>query len=162
MSKKRTEINPLHAERIKALLKREHITQADLARAVFQTQQNICRIANGKSALTEETARMIVKAFPEYRLPWLLGLDDYPTELDLRASYILKADTRTQAVKNLLESALQEVCAREGITPLPTITNPAEYVFLSAQLQDLAESLVWQYIKCRDYSHVWNLLDSNK
>lgn len=79
MSRPKTEINPIRAERIKTLIQREHITQQQLADRIYQSQQNLSRIMTLKSALTEETARAIVTAFPEYRLEWLLGYDDNMT-----------------------------------------------------------------------------------
>ena len=82
MSKMKAEINPIRAERVKVLIQRENITQQEFATKIFQTQQNVSRIINLKTALTETTARDIVRAFPEYRLSWLLGIDDYMTESD--------------------------------------------------------------------------------
>lgn len=79
MSRKKTEINPIRAERVKKLIEREGISQIDFANRIFQTQQNVSRIINLKTALTEETARDIVTAFPEYRIEWLLGYDDAMT-----------------------------------------------------------------------------------
>lgn len=79
MSRPKTEINPIRAERVKTLIERENITQQQFADRIFQSQQNVSRILNQKSALTEETARAIVTAFPNYRIEWLLGYDDAPT-----------------------------------------------------------------------------------
>lgn len=81
MSRKKTEINPIRAERVKKLIEREGISQIDLATLIFQTQQNVSRIINLKTALTEETAQAIISAFPGkgYRIEWLLGYDDAMT-----------------------------------------------------------------------------------
>ena len=81
MGRKKTEINPIRAERVKKLIEREKrinpkFSQTELAGRINMTQQNISRIINQKTALTEETARDIVKAFPKYRIEWLLGYDD--------------------------------------------------------------------------------------
>ena len=109
MSKKRTEIKPIRAERVKTLLERENITQAELATRIFQSQQNISRILNLKTPLTEETARLIISAFPEkrYRIEWLLGYDDYPTPADQFSSVIntarSEADIMTRALISLAE-----------------------------------------------------------
>ena len=88
MSRKRTEIVPIRAERVKILINREGITQNDFAVRIGQTQQNISRILNLKTALTEETARIIVEKFPEYRIEWLLGYDDSMTNRDVLSSAI--------------------------------------------------------------------------
>lgn len=84
MSKKRSEINPIRAERVKTILDRENINQQKLADLIFQTQQNVSRILTGKQPLTEDTARQIVEAFPDsgYRIQWLLGYDDVMTYND--------------------------------------------------------------------------------
>ena len=79
MSRKKTEINPIRAERVKKIIETEGISQVDFAKRIFQTQQNVSRILNLKTALTEETAQTIVSAFPKYRIEWLLGYDDAMT-----------------------------------------------------------------------------------
>lgn len=79
MSRKKTEINPIRAERVKTLIEREGIKQTAFAEKIHMTQQNVSRIITGKNALTEETARDIVEAFPDYRISWLLGYDDTMT-----------------------------------------------------------------------------------
>lgn len=82
MSRKKTEINPVRAERLKILIDREGITQTDFAVRIHQSQQNVSRIVKMKQALTEYTAREIISEFPEYRIEWLLGYDDYMTTED--------------------------------------------------------------------------------
>lgn len=84
MSKQRTEINPISADRVKEILRRENITQTQLSGMIFQTQQNISRIMQKRQPLTKETAEAIVAAFPErrYRAAYLLGYDDDLTEDD--------------------------------------------------------------------------------
>lgn len=104
MSKKRSEINPIRAERVKTIIDRENINQQKLADMIFQTQQNVSRILTGKQPLTEETARAIIDAANKisdqnaakkagisleeygdhitYRIEWLLGYDDKMTVED--------------------------------------------------------------------------------
>ena len=90
MSRKKTEINPIRAERVKKLIEWEGISQIDFAKKIFQTQQNVSRIINLKTALTEETAQDIISAFPEkgYRIEWLLGYDEFPTESERIIAHI--------------------------------------------------------------------------
>lgn len=92
MSKTKTEINPIRAERLKVLIDREKLTQQEFAGKLFQSQQNISRIINLKTPLTESTAQDIIKLFPEYRLSWLLGIDDYMTESDAFDGLVKKLD----------------------------------------------------------------------
>lgn len=82
MSKPKTDLNPVRALRVKTIIEREGINQTEFAARVHLTQQAVSRIVNMKTALVEGTARDMVKAFPRYRLEWLLGLDDYMSESD--------------------------------------------------------------------------------
>jgi len=84
MSRIKTEINPMRAERVKKLIERENITQKELAKRMYQTPQNVSRIIQMKQPLTEETAQLIINAFPGkgYRIEYLLGFDDYMTDSD--------------------------------------------------------------------------------
>ena len=84
MSRKKTELNPIRAERLKILIDREKerdktFTQTKFAKQIYQTQQNVSKILNLHVALTEENARKIIECFPEYRIEWLLGYDDIMT-----------------------------------------------------------------------------------
>ena len=166
MSRKKTEINPKRAERVKILIDREKITQTELANRIYQSQQNISRIIQKRQPLTEETARDIISVLPkdrEYRIEYLLGYDDFMTKEDLRKHYIQQTDATNDATIQILNSALQEVCLREGME-IPTLDNIPELLLLQAQLRDYADSLMWNYVKHRDHSHVWSYLDqiSNK
>lgn len=92
MSRKKTEINPIRAERVKKIIEREGISQIDFANRIFQSQQNVSRIINLKTALTEETALDIVSAFPDYRIEWLLGYDDSMTNAEKFLNTVQKAN----------------------------------------------------------------------
>lgn len=124
MSKKRSEINPIRAERVKTILDREGITQQKLAEMIFQTQQNVSRILTGKQPLTEETARAIIDAANKisdqnaaqkagisleeygdhvtYRIEWLLGYDDKMTvEDEISGYFTLKIKPLTECGRSL-------------------------------------------------------------
>ena len=97
MSRSKTEINPVRAERFKIIAQRENITQTQLANrdspyCIYLSQQGISRIMQQKSPLTEATAQRIIKVFPKYRLSWLLGIDDYMTESDAFDGLVKKLD----------------------------------------------------------------------
>lgn len=166
MSRKKTEINPIRAERVKKLIENEKkirgkFTQTEFAKAISQTQQNVSRILNLQTALTEETAQDIVSKYPEYRIEWLLGYDDFMTKEDFERDYIKRSHNTDNASIQILESALREVCLREGME-VPTLDNIPELLLLQAQLKDYADSLMWNYVKHREHSHVWGLLDQIK
>ena len=162
MSRSRTEINPERAERVKTLIERENITQQEFAERIYQSQQNVSRIINLKSALTEQTADAIIKAFPEYRKQWILGYDNFMLVDDVFNDFIQQQKESWNAARVMLDAAVKEVCRREGIKKKPIIIdNPVEYSFLEAQLTDFATSIVWNYIKHRKSSNLWNLLDQD-
>ena len=158
MSRQKTEINPKRAENVKKLIEAEKITQTELADRIHMTQQNISRIVQMKQPLTEETARLIVDAFPDYNISWLLGDSDFMLKADLRTDYIQRSHATDNACLQILDSALREVCAREGIE-IPTLDNIPEILLLQAQLRDFADSLMWNYVTHRESSHVWSYLD---
>lgn len=108
MSRKKTEINPIRAERVKKLIERERISQVDFANRIFQTQQNVSRILNLKTALTEETARDIVTAFPEYRIEWLLGYDDSMTDYEWADNVQNMKDLVADSMWGIIEKSLNK------------------------------------------------------
>lgn len=110
MGRKKTEINPIRAERVKMILEREKITQTELAERIFQTQQNISRIMQKKQPLTEETARLIIDAFPDswYRIEWLLGYDDAMTFEEWADKIQYQKDSVADAMWAIIEKSLNK------------------------------------------------------
>lgn len=78
------QVNQLSSKRLGILLdelkKRDGISQIDFAERIHMAQQNVSRLRNGRVNLSAEHAKSIAAAFPEYRVEWLLGLDDFKTE----------------------------------------------------------------------------------
>lgn len=70
------EANQVRAKRLKEIMIREQLNQGEFAKRVGYTQQYISQIQKGKKQLSEAIARTVVRAFPDYRLEWLLGYDD--------------------------------------------------------------------------------------
>lgn len=130
MSRPKTEINPIRAERLNTLIKRLKITQQELADRSFHSQQNISRIINLKCALTEETARAIIKAadrivderqaaqagitieeygnYSTFRIEWLLGYDDAMTVDDWISSAHYQQDVVAQGIWGMIEKSLSK------------------------------------------------------
>lgn len=105
MSRKRKEINPLRAERLKTIIRKEKekdkkFTQSEFAKRVGFSQQNISRIINLQNSLTEEAAQRIVSVFPGYRIAWLLGYDDYMTEAERFSDMIRTANEEGDLLHN--------------------------------------------------------------
>lgn len=85
------------ALRIKELMKREGLKQKDIAELIPvpsrkkenkgelepMDEQNFSRLLRSGKQIKEEICLCIIEHFPEYRLEWLLGYDDYMTEAEM-------------------------------------------------------------------------------
>lgn len=80
MARTRQKVNPKSADRLKQFYREHKITQERLSEVTGISQNTLSRIANGKAALSHVVATEIVKVFPDIRVEWLMGLDDYRTE----------------------------------------------------------------------------------
>jgi len=107
MSRPKTDINPLRAERVKTMISREGISQSDFAARVPLTQQAISRIVNLKTALTEETAAAIIRAYPRYRIEWLLGYDGVMTHEDEWDNYYELKNHAADGMWAIIETSLK-------------------------------------------------------
>lgn len=143
--------------RIKILMKREGIKQIDLADMLDMEPQNFSRIMT-TGRVTEKTCKKIVSHYPQYRLQWLLGYDDCMTLEDLKRDLTAKLDDQNRACQILIDSSIRNYCLMEGIDP-ETVSLDLEYLILEAQLRDFCDGLVWNYLKHREYSHLFGLLD---
>ena len=78
----KTNDNFLRVERIEELMEREkYKNRKDFAHDIDMLPQNFSRsMTSGK--ISEKICEKIVKAFPQYRIEWLLGYDEYPTDYD--------------------------------------------------------------------------------
>lgn len=83
VSRKKTEIDPVRAERIKKICELEHISQSKLARLINMTQQNLSRIMTLRNGVTDLTINRIHEIYPKYRKAWIRGDDDFMTDADL-------------------------------------------------------------------------------
>lgn len=120
MSRPKTEINSVRADRLKQLIEREGLTQQKFAELTDQTQQNVSRIIKMKTPLTEYNAGEIIKHFPRYRIEGLLGYDDYMTHEDYFMGMIEQGRTEGET----LENALFGLARLSGFTIAPTKTYP--------------------------------------
>lgn len=77
--------NSIRAERVKEVYRREGLTQTKFAEVVKIPQQAVSEMIRGKRTVTEESARRIHDCFPQYRLQWLMGYDEYMTTEDVWA-----------------------------------------------------------------------------
>ena len=103
------EVNPLRGERMKEIIRREGITQAQLAEVLGVGEVHLSNVANGKRSLTDKRAEKIIALYPRYRLPWLLGYDDYMTEEDALRGPLKRIAQRMVGWKVAVEYTLQSM-----------------------------------------------------
>lgn len=157
MSKRKTDINPLWAERVKIIIKREKTTQMQLAKDINLVPQSVNRICMGRNALTEETARNIIACFPEseYRLEWLLGFDDYMTKSDFWRDGVKTEKATQNAIQAILSNAFVEISRFEKSNVQVIEDIPIEdYELIEAQIRDFARSMAWNYLH-QEQSNFW-------
>lgn len=158
MSKKKTEINPVPADRFNTILSRENIKQTELSEKLHLTQQTISNIKRKKQNLTDQTARAIIELFPDYRIEWLLGYDDIMTHTDeLRGMIHNMADT-AEAINQTIRLIADDICKRENIKR-PDIPNIPDFFTLQTMLHDYAELIISDYLLNRKNSRTWIRID---
>lgn len=81
MGRKKVEINPIRGERLGKLLKKYGVEQKDFADEMGYSEEHISYIINGKRNLTQDAAEKIVEKFPGTRIGWLLGYEDFETDI---------------------------------------------------------------------------------
>lgn len=97
----------VRVERIKILLKLQKLDQKDLAEDLGMEPQNVSRfMRSGK--VSEKTCRKIVKAYPKYRIEWLLGYDGYMTHDDYADSIQHKKDLVADSMWGVIEKSLNK------------------------------------------------------
>lgn len=106
MSRKRVEVNPIRGKRLKMLLTENGIDQQELADKIGYTKEHISYIINGRRNLTEEAAQAVVKQFPDTRIEWLMGYDDFKTQLQSSlfpaVKSLISTKNRERALKKML------------------------------------------------------------
>lgn len=143
MSKKKTAINPICAKRLNLIIDSSGMSKKDFADKVGITPNQIAYIVNLKRPLTIETAQMIVTAFPEYRLDWLLGkseFENYYSEFD----FLTGNDVETQeCAEKLLNHSAQILDSIGYDTSKYKDMLQKKDFFLSATIDDIktAESI---------------------
>ena len=102
MARPAVKVKALCGKRLKQLIGEQKITQNELSKMIFISPQTISKIVNGTASLTEPVAWSIIDKFPEYRIEWLLGIDDFPTERSKSYQVYKKVERN----KELLDAAL--------------------------------------------------------
>ena len=160
--------NDTPQERLKNLRKERGLSQADLAEEIGKMQHGKRTCSEKQISFIESGSRPISRnyahLFSEYfgvTEKYILGESIYRTEADeitaLQREYSDQSDAVFNGLLALMDSSLREVCARENI-PVPTLSDVGELLFLQAQIKDYSDSLMWNYVKWKNNSHVWSLL----
>ena len=169
MGKKKRILNTESSQRLSDWLKKIDMSQSDLAEAIGYTQQYVSNIMTGKRPMTLDFAQLVSENTSQgqsrkynielrIRPQYLLCMDDIKTTEDFESQYIRRSQAVNDATLTILDQSLREVCAREGIDA-PSLNDLPELMFLQAQLRDFSDSLMWNYVRHRDHSHVWSYLD---
>ena len=77
MARKKAEIIPVRADRMRIIMADKKMNQEKFAKAVHSTQQTISRILNCKAPMTSDLVDEIHKTFPEYSAEWIKGETEY-------------------------------------------------------------------------------------
>lgn len=169
MGKKKRILNTESSQRLSDWLKKIGMSQSDLAEAIGYTQQYVSNIMTGKRPMTLDFAQLVSENTSQgrsrkynielrIRPQYLLCMDDIKTTEDFESQYIHRSQAVSDATLTLLDQSLREVCLREGMDS-PSLNDLPELMFLQAQLRDFSDSLMWNYVRHRDHSHVWSYLD---
>ena len=105
MGRNPVEINPIRGQRLKQLLSKQNMMQRELAEALGCTKEHISYIVRGKRNLTQEIAEKIILLFPHIPFNWLMGYDDFESDLSKEVyafgQWGKEEETRRKAVKAL-------------------------------------------------------------
>ena len=85
------------------------ITQAQFAKLIHTSQQSVSKLKRGETELSTEYARSIANEFPQYRAEWLLGLDDFKSQEDLRAHLQAEARDKKNCVARSIELLAEQL-----------------------------------------------------
>lgn len=124
------EINPKSGERLKELLSDLNMTQEQFGLKIGLGARQISCIVTGVRRLTEENARLIARLFPNVRYEWLMGYDDYKTDVDFRYGQLERElyDVR----KDLLEFYSMRGCTENIVASIG-------YKFTDVSLAEMSE-----------------------
>ncbi|MBQ4354261.1 MAG: helix-turn-helix transcriptional regulator [Clostridia bacterium] len=124
------EINQKSCIRLRELISDLEMTQSQFGDLLGLGARQISCMVNGVRRLTEDNARRIAQLFPKVRYEWLMGYDDYKTELEYKNS---KLDEKLFELHKDIREYI-ELC---GITD--KIVSQIGYEFTNTSLAQLPE-----------------------
>lgn len=104
----KTNDNFLRVERIEELMEREkYKNRKDFAHDIDMLPQNFSRsMTSGK--ISEKICEKIVKAFPQYRIEWLLGYDESPTHHEWADAIQNRKDVTADCMWGVIEASIRK------------------------------------------------------
>lgn len=109
MARPKIEINVKRCERLKQIIEETGVKQNELAFNTGISQQAISSMVQKKANVTETTAEIIVKMFPQYSFEWLMGYTDYKNNTEKLCAVISKAQNEGDLLLSGL-SAFAQLC----------------------------------------------------
>ncbi|SEL89592.1 hypothetical protein SAMN04487770_12024 [Butyrivibrio sp. ob235] len=114
--KKKSFPKNIRASRIQTLIDRENITRKELALSMINAKgnpidpQNLSRAMSddNEKDVSEKYCRMIQKAYPEYRIDWLLGDSEYMTYSDEFINKVNFEDIIADSMWAIIEKSLKK------------------------------------------------------
>lgn len=123
MGRKKLEPTPIRAKRLQILRENEGVSQAAFALKIgYQDQRQISDMERGKRRVNDDTCKAVIRAYPEYRLGWLMGNDEIMTRSDavswVKHVAAVQDDALDRAITELLIAAdiETELVEQDGIT----------------------------------------------
>lgn len=119
MDKDRRQVQAKH---LKRLLEDKQISQNKLAGKLRDAndgvnvlpQQRISAILKGEGLLQYYQAEAIQQLYPEYRIPWLLGIDQYATEEEFQEAESKRHENRSDMDSVEMNSLLIQLAYKAG------------------------------------------------
>lgn len=114
----------IQAAHLKRLMDEMQISQNKLSNALKEAndginvlpQQRISAILKGEGQLQYYQAEAIHKLFPEYRIPWLLGIDLFATEDEFQTAQAKRHENRSDEDSVGMNSLLIHLACKAGYT----------------------------------------------
>lgn len=100
-------VNEKRVSAIRSLLKEQNLKQKDLAERIEVEPQNLSRVMVSQK-ISEKMCRKIAKCFPEYRVEWLLGYDDYKTIYEEAENIQNTKDIVADSMWAIIETSLKK------------------------------------------------------
>lgn len=135
MGRKQIKINAIRGKRLKTLLNEKKIDQKEFAEEIGYSAEHISYIINGKRNLTEDAAGRIAEKFPDIRIGWLLGWDDFKTEEDENEYERLRSQRagimEQEMMRKIAHQAGYDFSYR-GVSMDDALRGEEAYIFLSS------------------------------